>query len=390
MNLKNRNGVWYLRKSHGGKQKEVSLATESKTIANTRANRFLVTLEETKNWDLAVTELRGKRILKKGESPNLEQMKELYKNFMLQSPTPIRSNTMATNLSALKRIMERLNVKTVCEIDVDNIKFTKENRKPIISEIKHCKAMFKPSCLKFYEKQGVKVSNPFHEMELGGIVRNPYTPLSADKRKAIWEEARTLPTDEALIVILALGAGLRKSEIDKARLSWIGMMDDHCVFTVKAEHDFTPKSSSNRNIPIAKELAEEIIEIRNLGNPTENDPYILAGNGRGASRKDKAYRKVNDWLKSKGVTSVNPLHSLRKEFGSKVFTEHGIGVASVLLGHADIKLTMDTYSGLTASPVIDMGGMIKGKSDPLEALANEQGVSLDALKKMIELLKLSS
>lgn len=380
MNLKSRNGKWYVRKLHDGKQQECSLQTPSKAIATTRANRFLTTLQETGSWEAAVTELRGKPIIKKGESPTFDQFKELYQKFVSQSAKPIRKNTLATNLSALKQLMITLKVKTVAEINTDKIKFTPENRRTIISQIKHCKAMFKPACLKFYGKQGVKVTNPFNDLELGGMVRNPYTPLSSEKRKAIWDEARKLPPDEALSILIALGAGLRKNEIDKARTSWISFMDDHAIFTVRTEEDFIPKSSANRNIPISKDLAKEILEIRETMNPNENDPYILAGDGRGATRKDKTYRRVNAWLKTKGVTSPNPLHSLRKEFGSNVFTEHGVGVASVLLGHADIKLTMDTYAGLTAAPVIDIGGMINGKVDPLEAVAKLHGVSLDDLK----------
>lgn len=385
MNLKARNGKWYVRKLHGGKQQEASLQTTSKTVATTRANRFLTTLQETGFWDLAVTELRGKPIIKKGESPDFEQMKELYKKYVLQCAKPVRSNTFATNVSALKKLMETLKVKTIAEINMDTIKFTPENRKRIISQIKHCKAILKPACLKFYNQQGVKVTNPFKEMELGGMVRNPYTPLSSEKRKAIWDEARNLPVDEALTVILALGIGLRKNEIDHSRTSWISMMDDHAIFTVRTEDDFIPKSSANRNIPIALDLAKEILEIRSKDNPTELDPYILSGAGRSATRKDKTYRRVCDWLKGKGVTSGMPLHSLRKEFGSNVFTAHGVGVASVLLGHADIKLTMDTYAGLTATPTIDMGGLINPvkQEDPLEALAKQNGITVEALKEFL-------
>jgi integrase len=389
MNLKTKNGIFYLRKQIDGKRKEISLDTDKASIAKTRANRFLTTLEETGSWDAAGEELRGKPIIKKGESPDFEQIKNLYKKFVDQSPKPVRSNTFATNISALKKLMETLKVKTIAEINPDTIKFTPENRKKIISQIKHCKAILKPSALKYYNQQGVKVTNPFKEMELGGMVRNPYTPLSSEKRKAIWDEARKLPVDEALTIILAMGIGLRKNEIDHARTSWISMMDDHAVFTVKTEDDFIPKSSANRNIPISKELAEEILEIRNKANPTELDPYILPGRGRSATRKDKTYRRVCEWLKGKGVTSTMPLHSLRKEFGSSVFTAHGVGVASVLLGHADVKLTMDTYAGLTASPTIDMGGLINPvkQEDPLEALAASHGVSIEALKKLLEGLK---
>ena len=44
---------------------------------------------------------------------------------------------------------------------------------------------------------------------------------------------------------------------------------------------------------------------------------------------------------------------------------------------------MDTYAGLTAAPVIDIGGMITGKTDPLETLAKQHGISLEKLKEFL-------
>lgn len=386
--LKKRGSTYYVQAHNPqkGKQDETSLMTEDKSTAVTRRNRFLTTLEETGSWEAAKEELRGKPVLRKGQSPSLEQAKELYRKYIAQCPKPIRDVTFATNVSALKGLMTHMKATTLADMSPDKIKFTKENRKTIISQIKHCKAILKPAALRYYNTQGVKVTNPFTGMELGGPVRNPYTPLAEKTRTAIWNEARNLPPDEAIAVLLALGAGFRKNEIDKARVEWVHMMKDHAVLSIRTEEDFVPKSGANRNVPISKELAEEILAIRATMNPSEFDPYILAGGGRSATRKDKTYRRVAEWLRTKGIKSANPMHSLRKEFGSNVFTHHGVGVASVLLGHADIKLTMDTYAGLTVAPVIDMGGLILGKpqADSVEAFAKAHGVDAGALRKWLE------
>ncbi|WP_035606264.1 tyrosine-type recombinase/integrase [Haloferula sp. BvORR071] len=384
--LKQRGSTYYVQAKNPqkGRQDETSLLTDDKRLAVTRRNRFLTTLEETGSWDAAKEELHGKKIIKKGESPTFEEMKELYRKYVDQCAKPIRKVTFSTNVSSLKGLMAHAKANTIADLNADRMGFTSENRQKVIGQIKQVKAILKPAALKFYNTQGVKVANPFVGMELGGAVRNPYTPLPEATRKAIWEDARALPPDEAIAVLLALGAGLRKNEIDKARVAWLGMMKDHAILNVRKEDDFTPKSGANRNIPISKALAEELLAIRAKMNPSEFDPYLLAGSGRGASRKDKTFRRVNAWLKTKGITATEPLHSLRKEFGSNVFTHHGVGVASVLLGHADIKLTMDTYAGLTKAPVIDMGGLILGTAaDDVEAFAKAQGVKVEALRKWL-------
>jgi integrase len=358
INLKVRNGTFYLRKQCGGERREISLGTERQMAAKTKATRFLATLEATGSWDVAAEELRGKQVLKKGESPTFEQMKELYSEFVAQSASPVRPVTFVTNVNALRRLMVRLRAEVVAEINTDRINFKKVNRQTVVGEIRHAKAIFKKTALKFYSKKGVKVHNPFSEMELGKLVRQPYTPLPADVRRRIWDEARELGPIEGLIVVLAMGIGLRKNEIDKARLSWIRMMDGHATFTVQEEEDFKPKSGARRTIQITTILAEEIFRLREKTSPSSFDSYLVAGYGRSNTRKDKSYRRINEWLKSMGVKEKQPLHSMRKEFGSNVFSQYGVGVASKLLGHADVKLTMDTYAGLTVPPVIDMSAMI--------------------------------
>jgi hypothetical protein len=55
------------------------------------------------------------------------------------------------------------------------------------------------------------------------------------------------------------------------------------------------------------------------------------------------FEGLTAWLQSKGVTTKTPLHSLRKEFGSKVAAEHGICEASRSLRHADVRATAQYY-----------------------------------------------
>lgn len=359
--LKLRGKTFYVQTTNPqtGKQAETSLKTSSKKIAETRKNRFLTTLAETGSWDAAKEELLGKRIVKAGESPNVEQMKKLYTDFANQSAKNIRPVTITTNFNALRRLMARCNAKTVAEINPDVLVLTGPEGKKAVREIKQCKGVFKPAALKYYATKGVKVWNPFKELELPADEPKPYTPLPEATRQAIWNDCRELPADQAITILIGMGTGLRKNEIDKARLSWLTDMGEHYLLTVQEEDDFEPKAKqSHRSIPVAKSLIDEVLKLRDKMNPSTVDPYILAGGGRGDTRKDKTFRKVNAWLKEKGVKAQMPLHSMRKEFASNVMQAHGGEVAYKLTGHSDMTLFMKVYGGLVKPPTIDMGAIL--------------------------------
>jgi integrase len=59
----------------------------------------------------------------------------------------------------------------------------------------------------------------------------------------------------------------------------------------------------------------------------------------------EVHEKVCRWLRKKGVEDSKPVHFLRKCYGSLAVADHGIFVASKLLGHSSINLTASTYAG---------------------------------------------
>ena len=54
-------------------------------------------------------------------------------------------------------------------------------------------------------------------------------------------------------------------------------------------------------------------------------------------------RALLGWLRSKGVISKTPLHSLRKEFGSLIHARYGLLAASEQLRHGGIGVTARHY-----------------------------------------------
>jgi len=54
-------------------------------------------------------------------------------------------------------------------------------------------------------------------------------------------------------------------------------------------------------------------------------------------------RALIAWLRSKGVVSKTPLHTLRKEFGSLINARHGLLAASEQLRHGSVAVTARHY-----------------------------------------------
>jgi integrase len=75
-------------------------------------------------------------------------------------------------------------------------------------------------------------------------------------------------------------------------------------------------------------------------------------------RCDCTFKKLLDWLRSKGVTARNPLHTLRKEFGSLINQKFGIYAASAALRHSNIGITRDAYVDKKERTAINLFEMI--------------------------------
>ncbi len=60
-------------------------------------------------------------------------------------------------------------------------------------------------------------------------------------------------------------------------------------------------------------------------------------------RCSRIFKELVAWLRGKGVDTTNPLHTLRKEYGSLICQQAGIYAASAALRHTNIQLTRDHY-----------------------------------------------
>ena len=162
------------------------------------------------------------------------------------------------------------------------------------------------------------------------------------------------------ILLLALGAGLRRNEIDK--LEWSSILWDTAVIRIQATRYFQPKTDeSDADIDVDPDL----LDILRRYYPHARDEFVINGNRPrpvvtyDCYRCERHYVALNRWLRSKGVSAKSPLHSLRKEFGSVICQEAGIFAASVALRHSNIRTTRDSYLDRKQRITFKIGSFLK-------------------------------
>ena len=162
-------------------------------------------------------------------------------------------------------------------------------------------------------------------------------------------------------LLLALGAGLRRGEID--RLLWRQIDFNAGVIHVETTEAGGLKSEDSAgDVPIDPTLASL---LRGFRARAQGQFVIEEGTGFTASKPwGQRYRcggvfyRLTQWLRKNGVEGSKPLHTLRKEAGSIIATKAGIHAASQFLRHADIQVTAMHYADHKERVTIDMGALL--------------------------------
>ena len=224
------------------------------------------------------------------------------------------------------------------------------------SMIRAGKALFAPKILKYLTVRLPKPL-PFEGVENVKLPRsrykseiNPKLLLSQATQEVGKPDPKTgqvpLDTDEFKILLLALGAGLRRDEIDT--LSWNQMNWFSNTIRVETTIHTAAKSDDSEN---EVDVDPGLMEIFK-GHMAKSQSQFVIDSGVAAKPNTTTYHhyrcarhfnRVVTWLRSKGITSRTPLHTLRKEFGSQIAAQGGIYAASLALRHSSIQLTRDYY-----------------------------------------------
>ena len=163
------------------------------------------------------------------------------------------------------------------------------------------------------------------------------------------EKLRREDPQAFIAFLLAMQAGLRKSEIANAKVSWL---EDHIIH-VQPDGEYDTKNSHEREVPINADTYSMLIEFvcAVVEEPKGFDAYILDGNK--TERTDLVFRRLNKWLEDLGWThSDKRTHELRKGYGSQVAKLGGLHAAQHLLGHMDYSTTDRYYADPGANVVL--------------------------------------
>lgn len=200
--------------------------------------------------------------------------------------------------------------------------------------------------------------------------------------QAAREELREQWPERYKIFLMALGAGLRRMEID--RLLWSSVLEKESVLRIEEHKFFSAKSVfSEADVAVEKELIAELIELRKPAGPRPpQEDFVIhveprfKANGDYVNFSDnysyRFYRAASEfsslceWLRSKGVNEESPIHTLRKEYGRLLTEGYGIYAASKALRHSSVAVTAAFYADETRRIVPSLIGRKSAIQNPLE------------------------
>ncbi|MDE2107383.1 MAG: tyrosine-type recombinase/integrase, partial [Patescibacteria group bacterium] len=150
------------------------------------------------------------------------------------------------------------------------------------------------------------------------------------------------------ILLLALGAGLRRDEIDKLQWSQIVWQKNKIRIEI-TEHGGTKSAESEAEVDVDPGLLDILKTYH--PKPGTGSTFVIESKVKPnpksvANHHYRCNRQFNElivWLRGHGLKSRNALHALRKEFGSQICAQAGIFAASSALRHSSINLTREYY-----------------------------------------------
>jgi integrase len=243
---------------------------------------------------------------------------------------------------------------------VSGVKAMHSAKRTIFSTVRKAKSVFTKRMQQRYLDAAMHIdvkSFLARSVENGPSVRYkaPKDKSLAPRTFKASEKLRREDPQAFICLLLAMQAGLRKSEIANARLSWL---EDH-VIHVQPDGEYDTKNSHEREVPVNGDTYKTLIEL--LGEKMSSDyakhsdEYILSGNK--TERTDLVFRRLNKWLADLGWThSDKRTHELRKWYGSQVSKLGGLHAAQHLLGHMDYSTTDRYYADPGANVVLKSTG----------------------------------
>ena len=310
---------WCVRFQHKGKRTCRSLGTADYRLATQRAKQ-LVTSVRQHGW------ARSLALPTSQDSLSIAALLEQYHRNAVSRG--LRPRSIAHARKDLSRVARETCARRVADLTSATLQNWIEEcgLKPITlrSVLRNAGSVFAKRSL---QAMGLgELQNPFAQLVRPKVDREPFhAPPRSWIMQLMRQGIRELSGEPRLAFVLALGAGLRWGEI--ISLTW----DDVQPQSVRVAAS-KAKGRRGRVIPIGRMVREVLGPARSQG--------IVIG-----TDAEEVHEGVCAWLRAQGVKDAKPVHYLRKCYGSLAVGDHGIFVASKLLGHSNITLTASTYAG---------------------------------------------
>ena len=345
-NPENPNCAWSVRFSVRNKIYPFSTQTTDKALALIRAKDYRNKIVG-KQFGLA------DQMKVRGGAPTLASLVAIYDTL----PAPVE-HTKKRNVSALKAVLaasgldltarvDRLGAHIITAYQSAMLKAHPGSNSAMVSansNVRMARSVLSKAALLSYR---ATLTIPKEPIE--GFFNAPFLKV-ARPMKALPSPEALAKAEEVLkgmpayyrAYLLARQAGLRAAEIKAARRTWL----DGNVLRVGAFPDeFRPKSGIERRIAINPAVAELLLQ--------GSDPVYLVDGPRNAI----VNLDLNRVLRECGFTDPKPLHSLRRLFGSLLFSHQSPAIAQAALGHSSLTVTQDHYATLlTQQKAVDWAG----------------------------------
>ncbi len=162
---------------------------------------------------------------------------------------------------------------------------------------------------------GAQVTQYRSKIDAGALLRDAQSDLAQSE------------PDVYAVILLALGAGLRRAEIENLR--WGSVDEAEGRVWVEASGTWQPKTQESEG-----GVDVDVGLLKALGVRGGDEALVI---GPGAT--EAAVR----WLRSRGFDMNKPIHTLRKEFGSIVCHTADLITASKQLRHRSLAVTAQVY-----------------------------------------------
>ena len=180
-----------------------------------------------------------------------------------------------------------------------------------------------------------------------GTVKTDYQPPSDELIRTTLEElevTRDLHPERYLACWLAIGFGLRKSEVSALKGNCFLEINGRHHVEIRAvscrdgESDLTKNGTRAPRIPVANGAWPH---LQTLIEPVPPGAYLIGGTA--TYRTETLFREVNAWLREVGFKTQKGFHELRAYAGCQVALRDGLLAASKWLRHESITTTQQFY-----------------------------------------------